>query len=161
FDDLRDRRDARGDRRRARGADPAGPLPHGSGPASALLHRGHHRRPRQSAGNARGRLRDRTRRRRDLRLFLGNPGQDHRDAAGGSRARYPSGRAVRGQESMTAGASRRAMPLHLAMLALLFAAQFVLPAYHHTNFARIMVLATYAIGYNLLVGYTGLLSLGH
>jgi len=62
---------------------------------------------------------------------------------------------------MTAGASRRAMPLHLAMLALLFAAQFVLPAYHHTNFARIMVLATYAIGYNLLVGYTGLLSLGH
>ena len=39
--------------------------------------------------------------------------------------------------------------------------QFVLPDYHHTNLARIMVLATYAMGYNLLIGYTGLLSLGH
>ncbi len=37
----------------------------------------------------------------------------------------------------------------------------MLPAYHHTNFARIMVLACYAIGYNLLFGYTGLMSLGH
>ncbi|MBI2468131.1 MAG: branched-chain amino acid ABC transporter permease, partial [Candidatus Rokubacteria bacterium] len=27
--------------------------------------------------------------------------------------------------------------------------------------ARIMVLATYAVGYNLLLGYTGLMSLGH
>jgi branched-chain amino acid transport system permease protein len=56
---------------------------------------------------------------------------------------------------------RRALLLHLAILAGLFAAQFVLPAYHHTNFARIMVLACYAMGYNLLLGYVGLLSLGH
>ena len=56
---------------------------------------------------------------------------------------------------------RRALLFHLAVIALLFALQFVLPAYHHTNFARIMVLACYAIGYNLLVGYTGLMSLGH
>ncbi|HJT12226.1 MAG TPA: branched-chain amino acid ABC transporter permease, partial [Dongiaceae bacterium] len=32
---------------------------------------------------------------------------------------------------------------------------------HHTNFTSIMVLATYGIGYNILIGYTGLLSLGH
>jgi branched-chain amino acid transport system permease protein len=51
--------------------------------------------------------------------------------------------------------------LHMGMLALLFVAQFLLPAYHHTNLARIMVLATYAIGYNVLLGYTGLMSLGH
>ncbi len=51
--------------------------------------------------------------------------------------------------------------LHGAVLAILFVLQFVLPAYHHGNLARIMVLATYAIGYNLLFGYTGLLSLGH
>lgn len=51
--------------------------------------------------------------------------------------------------------------LHGAVLAILFALQFVLPAYHHGNLARIMVLAAYAIGYNLLFGYTGLLSLGH
>ena len=43
----------------------------------------------------------------------------------------------------------------------MFAAQFVLGEYHHTNVARIMVLAAYAVGYNLLLGYTGLMSLGH
>ena len=53
------------------------------------------------------------------------------------------------------------LALHIAVLALLFALQFVLPAYHHGNLARIMVLATYAIGFNVLFGYTGLLSLGH
>lgn len=55
----------------------------------------------------------------------------------------------------------RILGLHLGLLALLFALQFVLPAYHHGNLARIMVLASYAIGYNVLFGYTGLLSLGH
>ncbi len=53
------------------------------------------------------------------------------------------------------------LTLHLGIVSLLFAAQFVLPAYHHTNVARIMVLATYAVGYNVLLGYTGLMSLGH
>lgn len=51
--------------------------------------------------------------------------------------------------------------LHLGILALLFALQFVLPPYHHANTARILVFATYAVGYNLLLGYTGLMSLGH
>lgn len=55
----------------------------------------------------------------------------------------------------------RAMRLHLGTLAVLFALQFVLPAYHRTNFTSIMVLAIYGIGYNILIGYTGLLSLGH
>ncbi|MFT4960183.1 MAG: branched-chain amino acid transport system permease protein, partial [Paracoccaceae bacterium] len=53
------------------------------------------------------------------------------------------------------------LALHIAVLALLFALQFVLPAYHHGNLARVMVLASYAIGFNVLFGYTGLLSLGH
>ena len=55
----------------------------------------------------------------------------------------------------------RILWLHLGLLAVLFALQFVLPAYHHGNLARIMVLAAYAVGYNILFGYTGLLSLGH
>ncbi len=55
----------------------------------------------------------------------------------------------------------KSLALHLGLLGLLFALQFVLPAYHHGNLARIMVLASYAVGYNLLFGYTGLLSLGH
>lgn len=55
----------------------------------------------------------------------------------------------------------KVLALHLGVLGLLFIAQFVLPAYHHTNVARIMVLATYAVGYNILLGYTGLMSLGH
>jgi branched-chain amino acid transport system permease protein len=43
----------------------------------------------------------------------------------------------------------------------LLALQVVLPPFHHTMVARIMVLAVYATGYNLLLGYTGLMSLGH
>ena len=59
------------------------------------------------------------------------------------------------------GQGGRIIALHLAVLAALFAAQFLLPAYQHGNVARIMVLACFALGYNLLLGYTGLLSLGH
>ena len=55
----------------------------------------------------------------------------------------------------------RTLALHLGVLAVLWLAQFVLPAYHYTNLVRIMVLAVYAIGYNVLFGYTGLMSLGH
>lgn len=56
---------------------------------------------------------------------------------------------------------RRIWVLHLAVIAGLFAVQFVLPQYHATNLARIMLLAVYAMGYNIAFGYTGLLSLGH
>ncbi|WP_108483727.1 branched-chain amino acid ABC transporter permease [Oceaniglobus ichthyenteri] len=55
----------------------------------------------------------------------------------------------------------RALTLHLAIIAALALAFFILPAYHAGNLARIMVLAIYAMGYNLAFGYTGLLSLGH
>ncbi|MFQ8430868.1 branched-chain amino acid ABC transporter permease [Amaricoccus sp. W119] len=50
---------------------------------------------------------------------------------------------------------------HVAFLALLLAASFALPAYHHANLTRVMVLAVFAMGYNIAFGYTGLLSLGH
>jgi branched-chain amino acid transport system permease protein len=62
---------------------------------------------------------------------------------------------------MAPGPGRRALGLHLAVIVVLFGLQFLLPAYEHTNMTRIMVLASYAMGYNLLVGYTGLMSLGH
>lgn len=55
----------------------------------------------------------------------------------------------------------RALALHLGVIGLLLALQFVLPAYHHGIVARILVLAVFAMGYNLLFGYAGLLSLGH
>ena len=51
--------------------------------------------------------------------------------------------------------------LHATVILLLAALQYVLPAYHHGVVARIMVLAVFAMGYNLLYGYVGLLSLGH
>lgn len=60
-----------------------------------------------------------------------------------------------------ARAARRGWLLHLGIVALLAGAWFALPAYHTGNLARILVLATYALGYNLVFGYTGLLSLGH
>ena len=55
----------------------------------------------------------------------------------------------------------RAWATHLAVIALLGALHFALPAYHHANLARIMVLAVFAMGYNIAFGYAGLLSLGH
>jgi len=62
---------------------------------------------------------------------------------------------------MMAQAQHRSLALHAGVLAVLFLLQFVLPAYHHTNITSILVLAVYGIGYNILIGYTGLLSLGH
>lgn len=50
---------------------------------------------------------------------------------------------------------------HIGILALLLALNWVLPTYQQGVVARIMVLATFAMGYNILFGYTGLLSLGH
>lgn len=51
--------------------------------------------------------------------------------------------------------------LHFGLLAALAIGFFILPTYHSGNLARIMILAIYAMGYNVLFGYTGLLSLGH
>jgi branched-chain amino acid transport system permease protein len=55
----------------------------------------------------------------------------------------------------------KSLVLHLSILLLLFAAQFIVPQFHHLAITRIMVLAVFALGYNILFGYTGLLSLGH
>ncbi len=66
--------------------------------------------------------------------------------------------------SATPAASRnhiKAVALHGAVIALLFLLQFVLPEYHRLSVTRIMILAVFAMGYNVLFGYTGLLSLGH
>ncbi|MDR7522428.1 MAG: branched-chain amino acid ABC transporter permease [Armatimonadota bacterium] len=62
---------------------------------------------------------------------------------------------------MTRGDGRRALALHLVILLVLLILQAFLPPFHHGMAARIMVLATYAVGYNLLLGYAGLMSLGH
>ncbi|RUM97053.1 branched-chain amino acid ABC transporter permease [Pseudaminobacter arsenicus] len=55
----------------------------------------------------------------------------------------------------------RILVLHAGVVALLFALNFVLPEYHHAVLARVMLLSVFAMGYNILFGYTGLLSLGH
>lgn len=58
------------------------------------------------------------------------------------------------------GAGKAAL-VHAGLIAALAAAPLLLPEYHSGNLARIMALAVYAMGYNLLFGYAGLLSLGH
>ncbi|MGQ0485735.1 MAG: branched-chain amino acid ABC transporter permease [Hyphomicrobiales bacterium] len=55
----------------------------------------------------------------------------------------------------------RAIALHLGVVLALFAAQFAVGDYVRLSLTRIMVFAIFAMGYNLLYGYTGLLSLGH
>lgn len=57
--------------------------------------------------------------------------------------------------------AKRSIILHLGFIAVLALVFFILPAYHTGNLSRIMVLAIFAMGYNFLFGYTGLLSLGH
>jgi branched-chain amino acid transport system permease protein len=55
----------------------------------------------------------------------------------------------------------KVLGFHLAVLAVLLALNYAAPPYHHANLARIMVLAVFAMGYNIAFGYTGLMSLGH
>ena len=62
---------------------------------------------------------------------------------------------------MRGGERGWALALHLAVLGGLAGLQLLLPPFHHGMLARIMVLAAYAVGYNVLLGYTGLMSLGH
>ena len=62
---------------------------------------------------------------------------------------------------MSEASPAKAYALHLGVIALLFVLSFVLPEYYHGLLARIMVLAVFAMGYNMLFGYVGLLSLGH
>jgi len=50
---------------------------------------------------------------------------------------------------------------HVIVLGSLIALFFLMSDYHAGNLARIMVFAVYAMGYNIMFGYTGLLSLGH
>jgi branched-chain amino acid transport system permease protein len=61
---------------------------------------------------------------------------------------------------MSAGVTR-SLVLHVLVVGALIAADWLLSAYHQDVLARILVLAVFAMGYNLLFGYTGLLSLGH
>jgi branched-chain amino acid transport system permease protein len=62
---------------------------------------------------------------------------------------------------MSEASPAKAYGLHLGVIALLFVLSFLLPEYYHGLLARIMVLAAFAMGYNMLFGYVGLLSLGH
>jgi branched-chain amino acid transport system permease protein len=55
----------------------------------------------------------------------------------------------------------KVLALHVLCVLVLAALFFILPAYHRGVLTRIMVLAVFAMGYNLLFGYAGLLSLGH
>lgn len=62
---------------------------------------------------------------------------------------------------MRGAPDRRGLVLHLAILLVLLAVQFVIPPFQRGLLARILVFGAYAIGYNVLLGYTGLMSLGH
>ncbi|MCX8572337.1 MULTISPECIES: branched-chain amino acid ABC transporter permease [Hyphomicrobiales] len=62
---------------------------------------------------------------------------------------------------MSGDGTAKVYALHAAVIALLVALNFALPEYHHAVLARVLVLAVFAMGYNMLFGYAGLLSLGH
>jgi branched-chain amino acid transport system permease protein len=62
---------------------------------------------------------------------------------------------------MRGAPGRLVLAVHLAIPLLLLALQFVVPPFGRDMLTRIMVLAAYAMGYNVLLGYAGLMSLGH
>jgi len=62
---------------------------------------------------------------------------------------------------MTPAIARRNFILLVVVLVALFLLQFVVPDYYVLTITRIMTLAVFAIGYNMLLGYIGLMSLGH
>jgi len=62
---------------------------------------------------------------------------------------------------MTGADIRRNLILVIVVLAGLFLLQFVVPQYYVLTITRMMALAVFAVGYNMLLGYVGLLSLGH
>lgn len=75
-----------------------------------------------------------------------------------------SGNAVGERAAPSARVARltdRGVLLHAGVLAALLVAQLGLSDYAVLSLARVMVLAVFAVGYNILFGYTGLLSLGH
>ncbi|WP_265516237.1 branched-chain amino acid ABC transporter permease [Nitratireductor luteus] len=55
----------------------------------------------------------------------------------------------------------KTLVLHIGIVLALLALNFILPEYHRGVFSRVLVLAVFAMGYNIAFGYTGLLSLGH
>ncbi len=59
------------------------------------------------------------------------------------------------------GHATKSLILHLCVLALLFVLQFFVSDYLVLTLTRMMVLGIFASGFNILFGYTGLLSLGH
>src|SRR5690606_5142305 len=131
----------------------------GHGSVAAVLHRRDHRRARKPAWHDRRGCADRAQRRHHLGILFADAGEDPCHPARRLRSCFPASGAVRQERVMNE--TGKTLALHGGFVLLLFLLQFVLPEYHHANLARIMVLATYAIGYNLLFGYTGLLSLGH
>ena len=56
---------------------------------------------------------------------------------------------------------QRSLALCLCVLVVMFLLQFVLSSYLVLAMTRIMIISVFAMGYNILMGYTGLLSLGH
>ena len=104
-------------------------------------------------------------RRHHLGLLLADAGQDPRDAARRPGAGVPPAGPVRHGAAMTAcdaaGSALARSHVLGASLLLRSRLQFAAAGLSATNLARIMVLAVFAMGYNLAFGYTGLLSLGH
>jgi branched-chain amino acid transport system permease protein len=62
---------------------------------------------------------------------------------------------------LSAEASRSNALVLVIVLAITFCMQFILSDYYALALTRMMVLAIFAVGYNVLFGYVGLLSLGH
>src|SRR5262249_6891937 len=80
---------------------------------------------------------------------------------GRSRAPDPARRPVRSGDGVMAASLRAALGVAAPILALLIVLPFVMAPYQTVLLAYGLVFALAALGFNLLLGYTGLLSFGH
>src|SRR5207302_10142111 len=155
-----------GARRRDHRAEPVGGAGDGRGRAGAGVHRRRHRRAREPRGRA-GRRADRGLRARGRHHLV------RRDRAGGAlphrgaRAARTARRALRTSMSvaapapLTTASATRPLRIAVPIAVLLALVPLVLPPYSAILLAYGLVMAIGALGFNLLLGYTGLLSFGH
>src|SRR3970040_968778 len=138
---------------------------HGGGQPGPLLRRGGHRRPGKPGGRRRGGahrgIRPHHRHHLVPRARAGSalPDRSHRPAGA-------AGRALRQGMSGAAGpaplaGNHRALPLAAPIALILVIVPFVVSPYQAYLFSTGLTYAIAGLGFNLLLGYTGLLSFGH
>src|SRR6185369_13851731 len=145
--------------RRRRRPPAGGRARHGRGRPHPRLRRRRHRRAREPRGRARRRG-PRRHRARDRHQFVSGDRAGRALPDGGHRAPHPPRRTLRPRMSAVVS-PRRVLMWAVPAVIVLAILPFVVPPYQTVLLSYGLIFAIAALGFNLLLGYTGLLSFGH